>query len=70
MKTAPLIVDVDKIVFICILIATSFGIGYIVGVDHAETVQIIAPPKQNCIEPGQIKKLVFDYSKELRSVPR
>ena len=70
MKTAPLIINVDAIVFCIVIISSAFGIGYMVGVDHAETVQIIAPPKQNCVEAGQIKKLVFDYSKELRSVPR
>jgi len=70
MKPAPLIIDVDKLVVICILISTAFGVGYMVGVDHVETVQLIAPPKQNCIEAGKIKKLVFDYSKEFRSVPR
>ena len=66
MKTAPLIVDVDKLVVICILISTAFAVGYIVGVDHVETIRTIEPAKRECVEPAKLRKLIYEYRKEGR----
>ena len=55
--------DKTSTTFVVLGLALSFGLGYLVGEDHAETIRLIAPPPASpCLTPGAIRKVVYDYA--------
>lgn len=60
----------DAYVFSAVIAATSFGVGYLVGENHAETVQLIQPakPTSPCLTAPQVKKLYYTYGVEMRKI--
>lgn len=57
----------DSYVFIFVLICSAFIGGYFVGYDHSQ-ITIVAPPvpKETCIAPSKLKRVIHDYRKELK----